>query len=86
MGTLGKYAFGIRLVNRSFSQPSYKQMFTRWLMTIPSALVLCAGFFSVGWHPKKQGWHDRIAKTVVVTKNAIRLKSTKKGTQNKNAA
>jgi len=86
MGTLGKYAFGIRLVNRSFSQPSYKQMFTRWLMTIPSALVLGGGFFSVGWHPKKQGWHDRVAKTVVVTKSAIRLKSTKKGTQNKNAA
>jgi uncharacterized RDD family membrane protein YckC len=31
-----------------------------------SVVVLFLGFFWIAWDPDKQGWHDRIAGTVVI--------------------
>ncbi|RYY81863.1 MAG: RDD family protein, partial [Comamonadaceae bacterium] len=31
-----------------------------------SAIPLCIGFLWVAWDPRKQGWHDKLAGTVVV--------------------
>ncbi|WP_243476025.1 RDD family protein, partial [Acinetobacter baumannii] len=33
---------------------------------IPSILVFCIGLIWVAFDAKKQGWHDKMAKTVVV--------------------
>ena len=40
----------------------------RYLSYFISAIGLCIGYLWVGWDPKKQGWHDHIAGTVVVRK------------------
>lgn len=45
---------------------SYGQAFIRYIGYIPSALVLCLGFIWVAFDSKKQGWHDKMAGSVVV--------------------
>ncbi len=42
------------------------QSIIRYIGYIPSILVFCIGLFWVAFDPKKQGWHDKMAKTVVV--------------------
>lgn len=38
----------------------------RYLMYNVSALVLCLGFIWIAFDKKKQGWHDKVANSVVV--------------------
>jgi uncharacterized RDD family membrane protein YckC len=38
----------------------------RYVGYIISTIPLCLGFLWVGFDSKKQGWHDKIAGTVVV--------------------
>ncbi len=45
---------------------SVGQAAARYLCYIISALPLCLGFIWVAFDRKKQGWHDKIAQTVVV--------------------
>jgi uncharacterized RDD family membrane protein YckC len=40
--------------------------FVRSLAAVFSILALFLGFFWIGWDGQKQGWHDKIAGTVVV--------------------
>ncbi|BCT91035.1 hypothetical protein LYSHEL_00590 [Lysobacter helvus] len=40
----------------------------RYLGYFVSLIGLCVGYLWVGFDPKKQGWHDHIAGTVVVRK------------------
>ncbi|HWD19464.1 MAG TPA: RDD family protein, partial [Verrucomicrobiae bacterium] len=40
--------------------------FVRALAAAFSAMVLFVGFFWIGWDREKQGWHDKLAGTVVV--------------------
>ena len=66
--TLGKKALGLRVQNMSTGEN------LTWLEAIlretvgrfVSALVLGLGYFWVLWDKDKQGWHDKIAKSVVV--------------------
>ena len=44
------------------------QSILRYLGYILSALPLCLGFLWVAWSPRKQGFHDYIARTVVIHK------------------
>lgn len=74
MGTPGKYALGLRLVDESMKRPTLKQGFIRWLMTIPSTFILCGGYIAVGINTRKQGWHDRVAGTLVVRKYPAKAK------------
>lgn len=43
-----------------------RRAFTRWVVSIISGLALLIGYLSMLWNPRKQAWHDRAAKTVVV--------------------
>ena len=38
----------------------------RYLAYLVSMLPLCFGFLWIAWDKKKQGWHDKIAKTYVI--------------------
>jgi len=38
----------------------------RYLGYYVSTIVLFLGFFWVAWDKKKQGWHDKMARTVVI--------------------
>ena len=42
------------------------QAIGRYLGYYVSILGLGFGFFSVGWDKRKQGWHDKIVRTVVI--------------------
>lgn len=46
--------------------PSIKQSIIRYFGYIVSMFPLCLGFIWVCWDSKKQGWHDKMAGTVVI--------------------
>ena len=65
--TPGKMIIGARIVDsRTLRKPSTGQFIGRYFAYFPATLVLCIGLMAVGWDPRKQGWHDRMAKTLVV--------------------
>jgi uncharacterized RDD family membrane protein YckC len=70
-GSLGKHAMGLRLVNEDFESMTIKQSFKRYFALGLGSIVLGLTYFSIGWHPRKQGWHDRFAKTLVVRKTFL---------------
>ncbi len=45
---------------------TFIQSLIRYIGYIPSILVFCIGLIWVAFDAKKQGWHDKMAKTVVV--------------------
>ena len=68
--TPGKMAIRATIIDaRTGRRPSTGQLIGRYLAYYPSFLVLGLGCFWVGWDPRKQGWHDKLAKTVVVRRN-----------------
>ena len=65
--TPGKMIFKAKIVDaRTGGHPSKMQFVGRYLGYILSSLPLCLGFFWIGWDKRKQGWHDKLSKTVVV--------------------
>jgi uncharacterized RDD family membrane protein YckC len=65
--TPGKMVFGARVVDASSGlPPRLGQACVRYLGYYLSALFLCLGFIWVGIDPRKQGWHDKLAHTIVV--------------------
>jgi uncharacterized RDD family membrane protein YckC len=66
-GTPGKLMFRLRIVDaRTGGEPSLRQWCLRYLGYFISSVPLLLGFFWVAWDPRHQGWHDRIAGTVVI--------------------
>jgi uncharacterized RDD family membrane protein YckC len=47
-------------------KPTMRQWIIRYLGYIVSLLPLGLGYYWVGWDKRKQGWHDKMANTVVV--------------------
>lgn len=65
--TPGKLAVGARIVDaRTGGRPSAGQFGLRYVGYFLSALPLFLGFLWVAFDRRKQGWHDKIAGTVVV--------------------
>ena len=65
--TPGKWVLRLRVVDaRSGERLRPAQAVFRSFAYVISALPLCLGFLAIGWHPRKQGWHDRLARTAVV--------------------
>jgi uncharacterized RDD family membrane protein YckC len=64
--TVGKMAMKLKITNEDGSKISYTTALIREISTYLSLLVLCIGYLNVIWDGKKQGWHDKIAKTIVV--------------------
>lgn len=66
-GTPGKLILKLKVLDADTGhQLSLGQAIIRQLAYIPSTLILLLGFFWIGFDKKKQGWHDKIAGTVVV--------------------
>ena len=65
--TPGKMAISARIVDaRTFAAPSTGRLVTRYFAYIVSTLPVFIGFFWIGIDRRKQGFHDKIAGTVVV--------------------
>ena len=65
--TPGKMAIKAKIVDAGTGKPpSKKQLIGRYFAYYVSALPLCLGFLWVAWDSRKQGWHDKLAGTVVV--------------------
>lgn len=65
--TPGKMAISARVVDATTGgRPSTAQLVGRYFAYYVSAIPLCLGFLWVAFDAKKQGWHDKLACTVVV--------------------
>jgi uncharacterized RDD family membrane protein YckC len=65
--TPGKIAIAARIVDaETGGKPSTRQLVIRYLGYYVSMLPLMAGIVWVAFDPRKQGWHDKLAGTVVV--------------------
>ena len=65
--TPGKLAAAIRIVDaKTGAPPSTSRLVVRFLCYFLSALPVYLGFFWIAVDRRKQGWHDKIAGTVVV--------------------
>lgn len=65
--TPGKMLFGCQVVDATTGgRLSLGQSLLRYICYLVSALPLGLGFFWVAWDKRKQGFHDKLAKTIVV--------------------
>jgi uncharacterized RDD family membrane protein YckC len=67
-GTPGKLLLSQRIIDaRTGKAASTRQLIGRFFAYIVSAVPLGLGFLWVAFDPRKQGWHDKLAGTVVIT-------------------
>lgn len=65
--TPGKMILGLRIADAETHEPVSKgRLVVRYLSYFISMFPLMLGILWVGWDERKQGWHDKIARTVVV--------------------
>ena len=65
--TPGKMIFGGVIVDaETLCPPSNKQLIGRYFAYLPALLVFGLGILWVAFDRRKQGWHDKLAKTVVI--------------------
>ena len=66
----GKALLGMKVVHaESGKKLSFWRALLRDLGYIPGAVVLGMGFLWIAGDPKKQGWHDKLANTLVVARD-----------------
>jgi uncharacterized RDD family membrane protein YckC len=71
--TPGKMVFHARIVDaQTGGKMSTGQMVGRYLAYLVSALPLGLGFLWIAFDKRKQGWHDKLAGTVVVRTKAAK--------------
>jgi uncharacterized RDD family membrane protein YckC len=67
--TLGKRLIGIRIIRTDQQRATTKQIILRHVLGYPlSMTVFTLGFLWLLWDRRQQGWHDKIAGTLVVRK------------------
>jgi uncharacterized RDD family membrane protein YckC len=64
--TVGGVILGLKVVRLDGGPVTFPVALVRGLGAALSVVVLFLGFFWIAWDPDKQGWHDRIAGTVVI--------------------
>ncbi len=66
-GTPGKLMLRLRIVDAATGgEPGLRQWCLRYVGYILSTLPLLLGFLWAAWDPRRQGWHDKLAGTVVI--------------------
>ena len=63
--TIGKALTGIKVVRKDGTPLGYGKAFLRYIGYLVSAILLSLGFLWIGFDSKRQGWHDKIAGTLV---------------------
>jgi uncharacterized RDD family membrane protein YckC len=70
----GKMVFSAKIVDaRTGQKPTKKQLVIRSVAYIISMIPFGLGFVWIAFDSRKQGWHDKIARTVVVESNEANL-------------
>ena len=65
--TPGKIAVGLKIVDAaSGGPPTLGRLVLRFFAYFVSALPLYLGFLWAAFDRRKQGWHDKIARTIVI--------------------
>ena len=65
--TPGKMALGAKIVDADTGNaPTTTQFIIRYVGYFVSTIPFALGLMWVGWDRRKQGWHDKMANTVVV--------------------
>jgi uncharacterized RDD family membrane protein YckC len=64
--TPGKMLLGLQVVSVDGNRISFGIAFLRSVGYLISSIFFCLGFIWIGFDKKKQGWHDKIAGTVVI--------------------
>jgi uncharacterized RDD family membrane protein YckC len=64
--TIGGIVLGLKVVRESGQPITFPVALVRALAGAFSAVVLFLGFLWIAWDPEKQGWHDKVAGTVVL--------------------
>jgi uncharacterized BrkB/YihY/UPF0761 family membrane protein len=67
--TPGKMALGIKVISVDGTSVGWGKAILRYIGYIISVIVLFLGFIWIAFDSKRQGWHDKIAKTLVVHKD-----------------
>jgi len=66
-GTPGKIVLGLRIVDaETGGAPSIGRLVLRYVGYLVSAIGLGLGYLWVLWDPQKQGWHDKMGRTLVI--------------------
>jgi uncharacterized RDD family membrane protein YckC len=66
--TPGKMLMGLRVIQASGDPMTPGVAFLRWVGYLISAIPFSLGFLWVAFDRRKQGWHDKIAMTLVIRK------------------
>jgi uncharacterized RDD family membrane protein YckC len=67
--TPGKMIMGAKIVDATtYEKPTNGQLIGRYFAYYVSMLPVFLGFIWVGFDKRKQGWHDKLAGTVVIRK------------------
>ena len=65
--TPGKMIVSAKIVDAAtLGEPSTGQLIVRYVGYFISSLVFCLGFLWIAFDKRKQGWHDKMASTVVI--------------------
>jgi uncharacterized RDD family membrane protein YckC len=68
--TPGKMLLGLQVVSVEGGRISFGTAFLRSVGYLVSSLVFCLGYIWIAFDKRKQGWHDKIAGTVVIIREA----------------
>jgi len=72
--TPGKMILQLKILDASTGKNlTIGQSIGRYLAYFPASIIFMLGIFWVAWDKKKQGWHDKLANTVVVRNKEIIL-------------
>ncbi len=70
-GTPGKMLIGAEIVDAAtLGPPSNLQLVIRYLGYFISTIFIGLGFLWIIWDARKQGWHDKLGRTVVVRRRS----------------
>jgi uncharacterized RDD family membrane protein YckC len=68
--TPGKMLFGLRVIQASGDPITPGIAFLRWVGYLISGPLFCLGFLWIAFDGRKQGWHDKIAATLVIRRQS----------------
>lgn len=64
--TVGKMVMKLKITKEDGKKVSYSDALLREIASYLSFIVFGLGYLNIIWDKRKQGWHDKIAKTIVI--------------------